>query len=166
MFPARAGQWPADSSCEGPVTMPTPREPMVAEVVLRFPKTLGRATSVAEARTAFADDHVHMLLLVEGGRLLGTLDRDDLPPWAPDAAPALAFSVLAGRTIGPDVSAEAARRRLLSCGERRLAVIDHDGVLIGLLCLKRRLTGFCSDADVAARAADVSLVTSVRGSLR
>ncbi len=40
---------------------------------------------------------------------------------------------------------------LLARGRRRLAVVDERGALLGLLCLKRRLTGFCSDADVAAR---------------
>ena len=37
-------------------------------------------------------------------------------------------------------------------GTRRLAVVDDDGDLLGLLCLKRTLDGFCSDADVRARA--------------
>jgi hypothetical protein len=50
-------------------------------------------------------------------------------------------------------------------GERRRAVIDADGRLLGLLCLKSRLTGFCSDSDVAARAAE-TLVSASGGSLR
>ncbi len=43
--------------------------------------------------------------------------------------------------------------RLIHRGLRRLAVVDDNGLLMGLLCLKRKLTGFCSDADVAARGA-------------
>jgi len=38
-------------------------------------------------------------------------------------------------------------------GRRRLAVVDDGGVLVGLLCLKRTGRGFCSDLDVASRAA-------------
>jgi hypothetical protein len=37
---------------------------------------------------------------------------------------------------------------------RRLAVVDGTGRLVGLLCLKRTLDGFCSDADVRARAVE------------
>jgi hypothetical protein len=40
---------------------------------------------------------------------------------------------------------------MLAAGLRRLAVVDGQGSLLGLLCLKRHLGGFCSDADVAAR---------------
>ena len=36
----------------------------------------------------------------------------------------------------------------------RLAVIDEECRLLGLLCLKRTRLGFCSDADVQARAAE------------
>lgn len=93
-----------------------------------------------------------MLLLTEAGRLLGTVVRDDLPKGAD--GPALAHAHLAGRTIPANLAAEDARRLMLGRGQRRLAVVDDDGVLMGLLCLKRRLTGFCSDADVAARAAE------------
>ncbi|HEY3465329.1 MAG TPA: CBS domain-containing protein [Amycolatopsis sp.] len=128
------------------------REPTVGDVVVRLPKTLPVDTSVAQARACFADDHVHMLLLTEAGRLLGTLLREDLDEAAD--GPALAYSHMAGRTIPADLPAEAARRLLVSRGQRRLAVVDGDGVLVGLLCLKRRLTGFCGDADVAARAAE------------
>lgn len=126
--------------------------PTVGDVVLKLPKTLPADISVAQARACFADDHVHMLLLTESGRLLGTLVRDDLRGQAD--GPALALTRLAGRTISAEAPAEEARQVLLSRGQRRLAVVDADGALIGLLCLKRRLTGFCSDADVAARAAE------------
>ncbi|MDP3966681.1 MAG: hypothetical protein Q8Q02_00245 [Nocardioides sp.] len=36
--------------------------------------------------------------------------------------------------------------------QRRLAVVDDDGLLVGLVCLKARGTGFCSNADVTTRA--------------
>jgi hypothetical protein len=41
---------------------------------------------------------------------------------------------------------------MTTTGQRRTAVISADGRLLGLLCLKARGTGFCSDGDVRARA--------------
>jgi CBS domain-containing protein len=126
----------------------------VGDVMVRRPKTMPVDTSVARARACFVDEHVHMLLLTECGRLIGTLVRADLPPDVDGADPALAHSRLTGRTSAADVPAESARQFLLAHGQRRLAVVDADGTLLGLLCLKRRRTGFCTDADVAARAAE------------
>jgi CBS domain-containing protein len=64
--------------------------------------------------------------------------------------------VLSGRTVPPTASADEAAQVLVATDARRLAVVDGDGVLLGLLCLKRRRTGFCSDRDARARAADVT----------
>ncbi len=124
----------------------------VADEMVRLPKVLPATLTVSGALEAFEDDHVHMLLLGDRGRLVGTLLRADLPA-RPSADPVLPYAVLAGRTVGAGLPAETARRLLVARGERRLAVVDRDGTLLGLLCLKGRLTGFCSDADVAARAA-------------
>jgi CBS domain-containing protein len=137
----------------------------VGDVALRLPKTLPLQTTVAEAREAFADDHVHMLLLTASGRLLGTLVRRDLDAADDGRDLALVHAVLEGRTIAPTYDAEDARRLLVARGERRRAVVDADGRLLGLLCLKSRLTGYCSDHDVAARAAEL-LVSTSGGSLR
>ena len=128
------------------------REPTAGDVVVRLPKTLPVDTSVAQVRACFADDHVHLLLLTESGRLLGTLAREDLAGVAD--GPALVHSRMAGRTIPAELPAEDARQLMLLRGQRRLAVVDDEGVLVGLLCLKRHRSGFCSDADVAARAAE------------
>lgn len=122
----------------------------VADVMVHCPKTLPATASVAEARAALLDDHVHVVLIVEDGTLLGTVERLDLVG-APGPASVLEHAVLDGRTVTPTAAAEDARLVLLARGRRRLAVVDERGALLGLLCLKRRLTGFCSDADVAAR---------------
>lgn len=123
----------------------------VLDVVVRLPKTMSPRATISEARAAFADDHVHMLLLTEGGRLLGTLVAGDLPSSGADDDPASDYATLEGRTVPPHLPAEETRQLLLSTGQRRRAVVDHSARLLGLLCLKRRLTGFCSDDDVAAR---------------
>jgi hypothetical protein len=128
----------------------------VLDVVIRLPKTMGPRATVTQARAAFADDHVHMLLLTEGGLLLGTLVAQDLPGSGADDARASDYASLAGRTVMPHLPAEEARRLLHSTGQRRRAVVDDSGRLLGLLCLKRRFTGFCSDDDVAARASERS----------
>jgi len=141
-------------STEGPARQLDLSTVSVAEVVVRLPKTLAPTATVAQARAALADDHVHMLLITDRGRLLGTLLRADLPDTLGADAAALDHAVLEGRTVAPDVSAEQARQVLLRRGQRRLAVVGPNGQLLGLLCLKRRLTGFCSDADVRSRAGD------------
>lgn len=130
----------------------------VYDVLLRLPKTVGRSVSVAEARAALRSDHTHMVLITdEDGRLLGTLIGDDLAGGVADAAsPALELAVLRGRTISPGTPAHAALREMVELGERRRAVVDVEGRLLGLLCLKRRRNGFCSDADVRSRYPDRS----------
>ncbi len=125
----------------------------VPDVLLQRPKTLPADVSVARARGEFGDDHVHMLLLVgPDERLAGTLVREDLDG-AVDG-PALEYATLEERTIDISLSAEAARQVLMAAGQRRRAAVDDEGRLVGLLCLKRRRTGFCSDVDVASRAAE------------
>jgi CBS domain-containing protein len=126
----------------------------VEDVMVSAPKTMRPTATVADARAFFDDDHVHMALIATSGRLLGTLVRADLADLGDDALPALTRSHLHGRSVALHEPAEDVRVRLIEHGQRRLAVVDDAGVLAGLLCLKRRLTGFCSDADVAARAAE------------
>lgn len=125
---------------------------VVADAMIRMPKVLPPDALVSEVRALFTDDHVVMVLLTRGGVLLGTLERDDLPGCAPPSGQALPFSRLTGRVVSPTASVDAAHARLLEEGRRRLAVVDADGMLRGLLCLKRRRTTFCTDAGVAARA--------------
>ena len=124
----------------------------VHDVVVRLPKTLSPDTSVDQARAALHDDHVHMLLITnDQGLLLGTLVRDDLAELPQGHAHALEHAVLENRTISPDTSASDALRLMQTRAERRRAVLDPDGHLLGLLCLRRRRDGFCSDADVLSR---------------
>ena len=123
----------------------------VADVMITRPKSLRSDASLGEVRAVFEDDHVVMVLLTEDGVLRGALLRGDLPDDAAPSAPARPFSSTTGRTVDPAESADAVFRWLLERGRRRLAVVDAGGRLLGLVCLKRRRTGFCSDAGVAAR---------------
>lgn len=123
----------------------------VADAMITIPKTLGVGISLAEARHALDDPHVHMLLLTRDDTLHGTLVRDDLLAELDPRRPAVALATVAGRTIGPDASLVAARRLLDRSMSRRLAVTDPAGTLLGLLCLNRARRRFCTEADVLAR---------------
>ena len=126
---------------------------LVWEYMVTTPKSATSTITVAEALQAFSDDHVHMLLIVEKSRLVATLIRGDIPTSALDHAPAIAYGTLESRLIGPNEPAEHAWREMRDLGIRRLAVVDEAGILLGLLCLKASGKGFCSDDNVAARAA-------------
>lgn len=137
----------------------TPRVPptspvrlTVADVMIHEPKTLDAHATVEDLRRFFQDDHVHMALLVESGRLLGTVTRADLQASWPHGASALGLSRLVDRTISAETPAETSLETMAERGQRRLAVTDAEGRVRGLLCLKRRLTGFCSDKNLAERA--------------
>ena len=122
----------------------------VGDVMLHNPRTLAADASISQARAALDNDHVHMVLLTKGRALLGTLVSTDLPA-AATQGPALPWSTLVGRTVSPDASTPSVHDQLMHRGMRRVAVVDDDGTLLGLMCLKSRLTGFCSDADVGSR---------------
>lgn len=126
--------------------------PTIAEVMVRHPKVLSADATVGQVRTVFEDDHVHMVLLTRGGYLCGTVVRGDVPGTAPDAQRAVHFAHLTDRTVAATAPADAVLQWLAARQQRRLAVVDDDGLLVGLVCLKARGTGFCSDADVTARA--------------
>ena len=127
---------------------------MVADVAVRRPAVHGCGTTVGELRTLFLDDHMHMALLVDGARLVATVERSDLRPGLPGDLPAHAFGTLRGRTVRPEASAAGLLRRMQRSGRRRLAVTDGDGALLGLLCLNSSGRGFCTDDDVTSRRLD------------
>lgn len=126
---------------------------LVADAMVRRPVTHGPESTLEDIRRFFEDDHVHMALVVAAdGRLVTTVERHDLSAVSSGSQPAATLGTLAGRTITPSGGLEAVTAALLRRGSRRLAVIDESGRLVGLLCLKRSGTGYCSSEDIRERA--------------
>lgn len=124
---------------------------VVRDAMITDPKTCGSATTVAQAHEMLRDDHVHALLLVEGNRLVAVVQRDDLDN-REGSRPAAECGGITDRVVAPDGELAVVFRTMVARSVRRLAVVDHDLRLLGLLCLKRTSRGFCSDEDVLARA--------------
>lgn len=123
----------------------------IADVMVRHPKICHEDSTVGDVRQLFADDHVHAVLIVSATRLLTVIDRADFDPEGTDSAPAARLGRLSGRVIAPTEPADTALQQMIAASRRRLAVVGPDGTLLGLLCLKRSGTGFCSDENVRQR---------------
>jgi hypothetical protein len=91
------------------------------------------------------------LIVATDGRLITTIERPDLAVISRSARVA-ELGTLIGRTAGPADLLGVATAMLLRQGRRRLAVLDDDGRLFGLLCLKKDGTGYCSDEGIRERA--------------
>jgi CBS-domain-containing membrane protein len=123
---------------------------VVDDVMVTCPKRHAPESGIDEIRALFGDDHVHMALIVDtGGRLVTTIERPDLADTATGTAREL--GTLAGRTVHPSAALAGTTSALLQSKRRRLAVVDDVGRLLGLLCLKRDGTGYCSDEGVRRR---------------
>ncbi|MCS4253046.1 putative transcriptional regulator [Rhodococcus erythropolis] len=132
----------------------------VRDIMINCPKWVDSTITIGHAEKLFTDEHVHMLLLVEDRQLVGTLVRTDLhhDP-LPRELPAKPFSAMKGRWVHPDHDATDLLTWMSSQRIRRLAVVDETLNLKGLVCLKRTGTGFCSDANVEARASSTQIQT-------
>jgi hypothetical protein len=144
-----AGGWlaPPRHRCE------TAAERPVADAMVTCPKTHGPRSGLEKIRAFFEDDHVHVALIVAAdGRLVTTIERSDLAAATSGSASVAKLGTLIGRTAGPADPLGAVTATLLREGRRRLAVVDGSGRLLGLLCLKRDGTGYCSDEGIRERA--------------
>jgi hypothetical protein len=127
----------------------------VADAMLTAPVRHSRSVTVGDLRDFFRDEHVHAALIVSpAGYLEAVIERDDIAgSQAPDTA-AAPLGRLAGRTVRAGAGLAEIHRAMATTGQRRTAVTSADGRLLGLLCLKARGNGFCSDDDARARARD------------
>lgn len=122
----------------------------VGEAMLRNPTVHPAALTIGTARAAFdASPKTHMLLLLHDRVLVSTVIRADVEGDIDPEAPAVDAGSLEERTVGPDALLAPAHADMRNRGVRRLAVVDESARLLGLLCLKRSRTGFCTDHGVA-----------------
>jgi CBS-domain-containing membrane protein len=136
------------------VTAPGGAGQLVAQAMVTCPKVHSPYSSVARLRALFEDEHVHMALIVAPDeRLLTTIVRSDLGARVPNATSVVTLGTLAGRTVAPSDPLAPVTAQLRRQQRRRMAVVDATGHLVGLLCLKRDGSGYCSDDGVRARAA-------------
>lgn len=124
------------------------------DLALRSPQVHGVDVTLAELRAYLARPKSHVALVVDAdGRLLSAVLPEDLPA-AGAAEPDTLPGTLEGRVVAPTTPAAEVEALLAARGLRRLAVVDADGRLLGLVCRKRRSAGFCDDEGVAALRAE------------
>jgi CBS domain-containing protein len=138
----------------------------VADAMIQAPKISGPEATVRDVKALFENDRVHAVLIAHRGMLLAVVERSDLDRSTSDEASALSVGGLSGRVVAGDHSLQAAHRLMTGSGRRRLAVVDEDGRLVGLLCLKRNGRGFCSSANLRSRQEVEPLTLWVRSSTR
>jgi CBS domain containing-hemolysin-like protein len=125
----------------------------VEEAMVRAPKVMTRDATVESVQELFRDDHIQMALIVAAnGVLLTTIERCDLDASHPNVRRAADLGTLRGRVVTASTPLPVATRRLRRARRRRLAVVDEQGELLGLLCLTRKGDGYCSDEGIRQRA--------------
>jgi len=142
----------------GLVDMRTARDAMIVSAEVH-----GALTTVGAVRLFFEDDHKHCAVIADDRRVLAVVVRTDLVGAHEDDL-AHPYGTLTGRVTDPESPLEAVRRRMVEDGLRRLAVVDAERRLVGLLCLKSTGLGFCSGADVQARVDHAGLRLRTAGS--
>jgi hypothetical protein len=92
----------------------------------------------------FERPSIRTVLLADGDRFAGVIERDGLPADAPGDAPARAYAQAEVRTVTPAMQVRDVVPLLEGRDEPRLVVLDEDGVTLrGLLCVNPTATGFC-----------------------
>jgi CBS domain-containing protein len=126
---------------------------LVGDVMVSRPKTLPAAATVAELRAQFANPKVQTALLADGPRFAGAIAPEELPADAPDDAPARDYARTDVPTLQPGATMAEALDLLDRRGDHRLVVLGDDGTtLMGLLCLDKTGTSFCTLAPPAPQA--------------
>ena len=115
--------------------------------MVRRPKTLPADVTVADARNAFENASVKMLLLVEGDRFRGAVTA--IPAEADPEELALTFVDESPVTVTADMRAAEALARLDHKPNGRMIVLD-EGRLAGLVCLTSDGERFCGSPAPAS----------------
>lgn len=119
--------------------------PRVADVMMREPRVVAPATTVAQAREAFENPRVRLLLVGRDGAFLGAVTREVV---GADVDGDTTLEELAGgdrALVRPDDPVSRALELLDAEQGERLPVVEGDGTLVGLVCFNRKHRHFCVD---------------------
>jgi CBS domain-containing protein len=106
------------------------------------PDTLPPTATVAEARAAFESPRHKLLVVADGTRYVGSIDRGAVEN-ADDATPLGELRMADVPTLSPDDPTSAA----LELDASRTPVVDDGGELVGLVCFNRTRGSFCVMKD-------------------
>jgi len=120
--------------------------PRVEDVMLRGPRTVAPETTVAEAREAFENPRVRLLLVARDDAFLGAVTRETIGEELGGDVTLGALAVGGGTLVAPADPVDRAVELLEINQTDRLPVVEPDGTLVGLVCFNRRHGHFCVDA--------------------
>ena len=118
---------------------------VVADVMLRDPKTLPASATVGQVRELLERRSVQMVLLADAGVFAGAVT--ELPAGVSDDEPAADFADPSPSSLGPNESAATAFELTARIPHRRVVVLDEQRNLLGLLCLNATRTRFCGTSS-------------------
>jgi CBS-domain-containing membrane protein len=114
-----------------------------AEVIHKRFSALPADSTVAQVRDWFAaSSHRKIAVLADHRRYAGSLTREDLGDESDPLRPAADFA-RPGPTVTPEAPALTAHELAIATPALRVAVVDHDGTLIGVVGVTDDLAGFC-----------------------
>lgn len=115
----------------------------VAEVIHKSFSALPADVTVAELRDWFAaSSHRRMAFLADRGLYAGSISRDDLDACSDPAGSARDLAC-SGPIVAPGAAASTAYELAITSDARRVAVVDDDGTLIGVVAVTDDLAAFC-----------------------
>ena len=120
--------------------------PRVEDVMLRGPRTVAPDTTVADARAAFENPRVRLLLVARGDTYLGAVTREAIGDELAGHVTLEALATPHGALVAPADPVDRAVELLDAQQTDRLPVVADDGTLVGLVCFNRRQGHFCVDA--------------------
>ena len=120
--------------------------PRVEDVMLRGPRTVGPETTVAEARAAFENPRVRLLLVARGDEFLGAVTRETIGDELGGDVTLEALATDEGPLVDPADPVDRAVELLELKQTDRLPVVTGDRTLVGLVCFNHRQGHFCVDA--------------------
>lgn len=136
-----------------PRAMPTPPggESTVADVMHAEFTALAPTATVGDVSDWLAGGASRRLaLIVDRGRYVGSLMPADAAGGLPRHWPAVQLARY-GRTVSPDMTAAEGRDEVLQSAARRVAVVDDDGRLCGVLALTTDARHFSCASETSNR---------------